>query len=562
MKSYALNIFALVATVLFISAIIDGQTEIRRSISKGGLVEASNPGGRITLVNSKSETEVTLKLVERENGSGRLSSKANSRSIQVDVEGNSRADLEIAVPDHAVVRIKTIAGQITVNGNFARVDAESDTGTIYADTEFSNLKYKLLWTLSYPRFMSDVELAPIKEKAAGKHVIEGVGESKEEDAETDPDSAPGAREIFLKTARGIILLNVPPSEVPNDLLPKKITRAARTIVQSGDVVLARAIRRSAPSVFKDFANDAPRRSQPVLTDSVKTRFVTSAVKKVTVQVTDINNRAFSGLEKKDFLITERGISREIVKIEQSTAPFNLLLILDVSGSVENHVDFIRKAARSFVNTVDSKDRIAIVTFNDDVQKLASFTADKQALSESLDTFDAGGSTALYDAVGYGIVDSIHPLGGERSAIVILSDGDDNRSFLSFESLIGAIEESGSLIYPMYVPSSLIASSGDHNADLDPLRARYLTENLSSKAKEEGERLASVSGGVYFPISRLSELQRAYDDIVKQLRTAYTITFRSGESIVSGNRAAARLKVSVNKKDAFVKLGPVVEAGNE
>jgi VWFA-related protein len=475
---------------------------------------------------------------------------------------NQRVDLVVTAPFDGEYILATTEGQITVNGKFKRVEASTDTGTIYAETEASNVAYKFLWTASYPRIVSDVEIEEIREKAAGKHVIEGSIDEAKVTGTDDVVSSGIKRELFFRTRRGIILFNVPPSQVPNNLLAKKMTKAATAIINGGDSRLAEAVRRAAPKLFSEYVSTvSSNRLTPVLTNSEKRSYVTSEFKRITVQVTDINNRAFAGLQKDDFLITERGEPRGIIDIKQSTTPFNLLLLVDVSGSVENHVDFIRKAARAFVNTVEPNDKVAIVVFNDDAKKLSGFTTDKTVLSESLDTFDAGGGTALYDAIGFGLVDLLEPLKGDRTAVVILSDGDDNRSFLTFESLIGSIEESGALIYPMYVPSGLIAASGDFSASagIDPLRERYLTNNLSSKAQEEGERLAGISGGVYYPISRLSELQNAYRDIVVQLRTSYTITFKSGIVEDIGNRASPRLRVSVKKDGAFVKLGPVTQA---
>ena len=107
-------------------------------------------------------------------------------------------------------------------------------------------------------------------------------------------------------------------------------------------------------------------------------------------MTGLDNRAIAGLGVKDFDVTEGGVSRQVLGVTQSTAPFNLVLLLDVSGSVENYVNFIRKAARAFVETVDKNDRVAIITFNDDSKVLSKFTTDRGRLSESLDTFDAGG----------------------------------------------------------------------------------------------------------------------------------------------------------------------------
>jgi hypothetical protein len=87
--------------------------------------------------------------------------------------------------------------------------------------------------------------------------------------------------------------------------------------------------------------------------------------------------------------------------------------------------------------------------------------------------------------------------------------------------------------------------------MDPTRTRYLT--LTTRAHEEGQKLAAASGGVYYPIRHLGELQRAYDDVVVQLRTAYTITYASN-STPSGHR---RVRVRANREGASVRLSPVV-----
>jgi len=285
--------------------------------------------------------------------------------------------------------------------------------------------------------------------------------------------------------------------------------------------------------------------------SAQTENPNAPLKTALVRVTDLKNRSIAGLTAQDFEITESGTAREIVAVERSTAPFNLVLLLDVSGSVENYVNFIRKAARAFVNTVDEKDRVSIVIFNDDVKVLSKFTTDKGKLSESLDTFDAGGGTAYYDALAYAVSDTLRQFKGERTAIVILTDGDDNRSFLAFDSLAGSIQESGALIYPLYVPSGLIAAAAaDPNADIDPVRRKYMS--VSAKAEGEGEKLARVSGGVYYPIKEIAEIQKAYEDIVVQLRSAYNITFRSETS--SGN--SPRLKIKSKRDGTFATVTAV------
>ena len=235
----------------------------------------------------------------------------------------------------------------------------------------------------------------------------------------------------------------------------------------------------------------------------------------------------------------------------------MVLLLDVSGSVEERIDFIRKAARDFLNTASPQDRISIISFRDDIQVISGFSTDRSMLSKKLDDIDAGGATALYDALGYILSDTLKPLRGERTAIVILSDGDDNKSFVPFPAIIEATSESGALIYPLYVPSGLIPESSvpQPSITVDPLRTRYLT--ITTRAAEEGQKLATASGGVFFSIKRLEDLQKAYDDVVAQLRTAYTITYASNAD-GTGHR---RIRVRANREGASVRLSPAVSAPN-
>ena len=240
-------------------------------------------------------------------------------------------------------------------------------------------------------------------------------------------------------------------------------------------------------------------------------------------------------------------------VQPVTAPFNLILVLDVSGSVEERIDFIRKAALAFLNTASPQDRIAIISFRDDVQLVSDFTTDRHLLSERIKDIQAGGATSLYDTLGYALVDTLKPLHGERTGIVILSDGDDNRSFLSFQTVVDTVYETGAIIYPLYIPSGLMPASDAPGAEaaLDPTRSRFL--ELTSRADEEGRKLAEISGGTYYPITRLDQLQKAYEDVAARLVTAYTITYESGAEA----RSNSRVRVRVARDGASVRLSPAV-----
>ena len=504
---------------------------------------------------------------------------------------SKQIDITVIVPVRSRLSIETAAGAVDIAGNFESIEVKTDTGTVSTDIPDDAISYDLQWTQAKPRYLADFTLAKVKEGSAGRFSIKGkypdkpkdknrdqpkkIDEEKVVAATEDPPIDEGDKPkkkkkvkdekddsnrrdvaLHISTARGIVLLNVDASEVGSDLRERPLTTAVKAIIRSGDTFLMEAIRRTSPKYFGDYMRTLPPPiKEPFLSEKTSTANIPAGeVKTMLVSVTDLYNRSIGDLGPKDFEVTENSEDREVMSVKPVTSPFNLVLLLDVSGSVDDYVNFIRKAARQFVETMGPQDRIAIVSFNEDVHVISRFTTDKAELSKSLDTFDAGGGTAYYDALAYVLADTLRPLRGDRTAIVVLTDGDDNRSFLSFDALKGTIQESGALIYPLYVPSSLIAASATtegQNNSIDWLRRKYM--GLTTKAEGEGEKLAKASGGVYYPITQLDQIQTAYDDIAKQLRTAYSVTFRSTSDVNGNATAQSRVRIKVKRENAFVKF---------
>ena len=485
-----------------------------------------------------------------------IKAEASGANVQIDVRSRrpqDRIDLVVRIPLRSKVEIESEAGAVDVVGNVESAAVKTDTGTIHADVPLDAVRLDFWWLASKPRYMSDVELPEVKEKAGGTFRISGkLGDEKAKKEERIA--------LNFQTRRGVILLNVDPSMAPADLRERPLTEAARAIVRGGDVHLVDAIRKVSPKMFGDYAKTLPPiEREPTLRRSAPPGQIVSSVapqlKRFNASVTDRNGRAIGGMHEADFTVYENGIQRRVTNVVPTNEPFNLVLLLDVSGSVEERMDFIRKAARDFLRTTSPQDRIAIISFRDDIQIISDFTTDRQVLSKKLDQIDAGGGTALYDALGYVLAETLKQFRGERTAIVVMSDGDDNKSFIPFPAILEALTESGALVYPLYVPSGLIPQSSvpQANVTIDPLRTRYLT--LTTRAEEEARQLAAASGGVYYPIKRLEDLQRAYDDVVVQLRTAYTITYASN----STSSAPPRMRVLTTRDGASVRLSPVVSA---
>ncbi len=587
--------FAILFLILLFCPITPAQNRTRDfTVAERPRIEIENLFGQVHVIADEKLENKALLDIASPNGKiadNEITIQTAPERISLIVKQTAkRIDVTFRVPIRSRVKITAADGEISVAGNLEQAEVLTTTGTIYADIPTDNkLKFDFLWTESRPRYLSDFEIPEPKEKAGGKFSLTGKipdeKKSKEkspksEDAELKETSDKNNQETIqtdgesektkdkgqktkdtqislnFTTKRGVILLNVPPSQVPTDLRERPLTKAAKAIVKSGDSILSEAVRRASPKYFGDYLKTLPdRRITPRIVSREKdaeTAVQADTLRLVNLSVADKNGRSISNLKAADFTVLENNQAREIVKVASVNAPFNLVLLLDVSGSVEERIDFIRKAARNFVNTAGASDKLAIVTFRDDVQLVSKFTSDKNDLSQSLDTFDAGGGTALYDSIAYVLADTLRPLKGERTAIVILSDGDDNHSFIPFEPLLGAIQESGALVYPLYVPSGLIPQNGQPEVSqtIDPLRTKYLT--LTTKAETEGKQLAEVSGGVYFAIRRLEDLQSAYQEIISQLRKAYSITYHSKTA------AAPRLRIQVQREGAFVRIGTPIE----
>src|ERR1044072_4972179 len=520
-----------------------------------------NLDGRVSVIASE-EQQKKVTIDAKSTGAAvapedvKVESKGSDIHIEVRPRGEkNRIDIVVTIPTRSKVEVEGQAGAVDVIGSVESAVVKTDTGTIHADVPLEAVKFNFVWEASKPRYMSDVELPDIKEKAGGVYKLSGrLGEK-------DVKKEDGLVALDFRTQRGVVLLNIDPERAPSDLRERPLTEAARAIVRSGDSQLVEAIRKVSPKMVGDYAKTLPPpEEEQSLVRRARPGHIVSAVApqlmRFTASVTDRNGRAIGGMRESDFTVWENGIERRVTNVAPAKEAFNLVVLRGVSGSVEERMDFIRKAARDFLRTTSPQDRISIISFRDDIQVISDFSTDRAMLSRKLDEIDAGGGTALYDALGYVLSEPLRRLRGERTAIVIMSDGDDNKSFLPFPAILEALLESGALVYPLYVPSGLIPESSVPKPEItiDPLRTRYLT--LTTRADEEGRKLAAASGGIYYPIRRLEDLQKAYDDVVAQLRSAYTITYASN-SVSS----SPRVRVRTNRDGASVRLSPVVELNN-
>lgn len=238
------------------------------------------------------------------------------------------------------------------------------------------------------------------------------------------------------------------------------------------------------------------------------------------------------LEQKDFAVFENGAPQEILFFASEDAPFDLVLLLDLSGSTADKIGLIRKSAKRFVDAARPADRIAILTFTANIQVVAKLTTDHEALKKSIDDIDKpSGGTNFWDALRFVLE---HIVGqsrveNRRSAVVVMTDGVDNAlpdvagmgSLTRFEDLLQIARRSDTIVLPIY---------------LDTEKEEYQKSSLKDAyalARQQLAMLAAESGNEIYRASKVKDLEGVYQQVIRDLSTVYSIGYRPGNPVRGG-----------------------------
>src|ERR1700682_1524543 len=132
------------------------------------------------------------------------------------------------------------------------------------------------------------------------------------------------------------------------------------------------------------------------------------------------------LRQADFVVTEDGAPQEVTFFASADAPFDLILLLDLSGSPSNKLKLIRRSSRRFVETARPSDRIAIVSFSTDVEIVSPLTSNRSELLKAIKDIDKpNGGTNFWDALKFVLDVLVRRQTSRRSAVVVMTDGVDN-----------------------------------------------------------------------------------------------------------------------------------------
>jgi Ca-activated chloride channel homolog len=238
-----------------------------------------------------------------------------------------------------------------------------------------------------------------------------------------------------------------------------------------------------------------------------------------VTVTNSAGQFVSDLKEGNFRVSEDKIEQKVSFFSRDDIPVTMGLVIDNSGSMREKRQEVNTAAMTFVRTSNPQDEAFVVNFNDEyyLDTDGDFTSDQRDLNEALSRIDTRGSTALYDAV-IGSLEHLKKGHKDKRVLLLITDGDDDASRMSFEDTIKEAEKSNAAIYTIGVFS-------DDDRKNDKRMVRH-----SKKVLQE---LAEATGGqAYFP-DNLADVTPICEQVASEIRNQYTIGYYPTNSAKDG-----------------------------
>jgi Ca-activated chloride channel homolog len=255
-----------------------------------------------------------------------------------------------------------------------------------------------------------------------------------------------------------------------------------------------------------------------------------------VTVLDRLQRLVPGLPRERFEVFEDGVRQEISYFEYIDVPLDVVLLIDTSSSMYNKLRAIRLAAAAFARALRPGDRAAVLTFNEHVTHGMPLTAESQILETAIRSVSAGGGTSLYDSIYIALrglssgsfLPAVTALdtggvgrgggGGHqddrlrRRAIVVLTDGTDTTSLMTFEMLREDVRRANVMIYAVCLLESAYSGLRGDALPWQP--------GLDVNMRE----LSRDTGGLAIAIKTESELASAYDRVTSELMHQYLLAY--------------------------------------
>jgi Ca-activated chloride channel family protein len=306
---------------------------------------------------------------------------------------------------------------------------------------------------------------------------------------------------------------------------RAMTRTKRTLIVTALLLLtlpALMVARAGRQNPKDTpAEKSDKQATPTIKVDVELVLVNATV-------TDSLNRYVSGLEEQHFQVWEDKVEQKIGYFSAEDVPISIGVIFDVSGSMKDKIGTAREAATTFLRSGNPDDEYFLVEFANRPELAADFTTDVTKLQSRLIMTPAKGMTAMYDSVYLGL-EKLKEGTNPKKALLLITDGEDNRSRYTFQNVKEFVKEQDVQIYGIGIVD-------DWNSQL----------GAGKTGRAMVEELADLTGGrAFFPDS-VYELEDICAKIAVELKNQYVIGYHSTNEAKDGKWRKIRLKVNPPK----------------
>ena len=226
---------------------------------------------------------------------------------------------------------------------------------------------------------------------------------------------------------------------------------------------------------------------------------------VPVTVTDPLNRLVTGLERQDFFLYENNALQKIKSFSAEDAPVSIGIIFDLSGSMTDKINRARNSILEFLRTANPQDEFFVIGFNDRPELIEDFTSSIEDIEARLQTVRSGRRTALLDAIYFGM-DKMKTARNERKALLVVSDGGDNRSRYTEGEVKAQVRESDVEIYSIGIFDPYAPTTEER---MGPMLLNDLSEE---------------TGGRMFRVDDLADMGDIAIKISTELRNQYVLGY--------------------------------------
>jgi len=235
-----------------------------------------------------------------------------------------------------------------------------------------------------------------------------------------------------------------------------------------------------------------------------------------VTVVDKSGRLITTLPESAFQVFENGVPQKVKQFKREDVPVSMGLVIDNSGSMRDKRQKVAAAAVALVKDSNKDDEAFVVNFNDDAYlDTPDFTNDIKVLDQALSRIDSRGGTAMRDAIRMSIDHMKQKAKKDKKVILVVTDGNDNASSVSLETLVKQAQQSEVIVYSI----GLLSEEEKREA---------------KRAKRSLDLLTEATGGqAYYP-KELADVERIAHQVAHDIRNQYTITYTPANQALDGS----------------------------